>query len=127
MNEVHGPGLVRSGGHPTVVPQLRLHPALGHLVAKLQPQLLVKTIDPLWIDRPSVSAQQDVDPAISVPYSRLADLLDALLQLGLRATLRLLDVKSPIDPEGGAGTPGRHLPIAANRVDKLPLARRPQS
>lgn len=41
-------------------PQLRLDPALGYLVAELQLHLLAKAIDSLWINRPSVTLEQDV-------------------------------------------------------------------
>ena len=49
VDEVHRPGLIAARGRHTVLAQLRLHPAAGHLVAQLQPQLLVKAVAPLWI------------------------------------------------------------------------------
>jgi hypothetical protein len=44
--------------------------------------------------------QQDVDAAISVSHPRLADVLDPVLESGLVASLRLVDVKRAIDPKG---------------------------
>src|SRR3546814_12940532 len=38
VNEVHRPHIVRSDRRSTVLPQLRLHPPLGGLVAQLQAQ-----------------------------------------------------------------------------------------
>ena len=69
VNEVHGPGLVRSGGRPTIVPQLRLHPALWHVVPQLQSQFHVKTIDPLRIDRPLTLPPSSLEfvPAVGWP------------------------------------------------------------
>jgi hypothetical protein len=50
-----------------------------------------------------------------------------MLEVGLVAALRLVDVKCTINLEGRAGTPDRYLPVAAQLVDKFALAARLQS
>lgn len=107
MDEIHGPGLVAPRRWTTVITQLRLHPALRHLVPQLKAQVLVKAIDTLRIDRPTLPPQQDVHAAIAIAHACLADLLDPLVQLGLRAPLRLVGIERTIDRQGGTGTPGR--------------------
>jgi hypothetical protein len=41
-----------------------------------------------------------MDATISVAHPRLADAFDPLFEIGLVAALRLVDVKSAIDPKG---------------------------
>lgn len=52
VDEVHGPDLIRPCRPATIVAQLRLDPVLGRPVPELEAQLLVKSVDPLWIERP---------------------------------------------------------------------------
>lgn len=77
-------------------------------------------------DQPS-PPQQYVDSPVTVAHPGLADAFDAMLEVGLVAALRLIDVKCTINPEGRAGTPDRDLPVAAQLVDKFALAARLQS
>ena len=127
VHEVHRPGLVDLHGGPAVFPQLRLHPALGYLVPELQAHLLVKSIDPLRVHRPAVTLQQDMHAPISVTDTGLANLLDAIPEVSLAAALRLVDIERSIDPERGAGTPRRNLPIAPHLVHQFALAGRLQN
>src|SRR5690606_8305645 len=76
MNEIHCPDLVGMGCVLPVFSELRLHTALGHLVAELQAHLLVKAIDPLRVDRPSIPPEQDMDTPVAIANPRLADVLD---------------------------------------------------
>lgn len=100
---------------------------LGVFVAQLQIQRLVETIDAFRIDRPAVTPQQDMHTPVAVPHARLADLFDPLFECGLTATLRLVDIECPINPEGGTGAPDRYLPIASHLVHQFAFAGRPQS
>lgn len=127
MDKIHRPSLVAVCCRTAVLSQLRLDPPLGDLVPQLQSQLLVKTINPLGIDRPAVTPQKHVNAPVAVADAGLADLLDPMLELGLRAAPRPVDIERSVDAQGRAGTPDRHLPLAAHPVDKLPLHRRPQS
>ena len=96
-------------------------------VAQLQPQLLVKAIDPLRMDRPAIPLQQNMNPTIAVADPGLADLLDPVFEVSLLAPLGLVDVKRPIDPQRPAGAPRRNFPVAPHAIHKLALARRFQS
>jgi hypothetical protein len=93
----HRPGLVDLHGGLPVLAQLRLHPALGCLVPELQAHLFVKAIDPLRFHRPAIPLQQDMHATIPVADTGLADLLDAVLEIGLTAAPRLGDMERPID------------------------------
>jgi hypothetical protein len=66
-----------------------------------------------------------VHTPIAIPDTRLTDLLDPLLEIGLAAALGLVDIKRSIDPEGRTGAPDRNLPVAPKLVDKFTLAGRP--
>jgi hypothetical protein len=68
-----------------------------------------------------------MDSAIFVSHPRLADVLDPVLESGLVATLRLVDIKCSIDPKGRTGAPDRDFPVTSNPVNKLAFAARPQS
>ena len=114
-------------GRLAILTQLRLDPTLRRLVAQLQAQLFVKSIDPLRIDDPAVTAQQNMHAPVALPHAGLADLFDSMLEVGLAAALGLVDVERSIDPKGGASSPDRDLPIASQSVDKFALAGRPQS
>jgi hypothetical protein len=50
--------------------------------------------------------------SVAVAHACLADFLDPLLQLGLTAALRLVDIERTVDPQRRTGAPGRHLPFA---------------
>lgn len=78
MNEVHGPGFVGPDRRTAVIPELRLHPPLRHLVPQLKAQLLVKLVDPLGVDLPALASQQYMDTAVAVAHARHGNLLDAL-------------------------------------------------
>ncbi len=125
MNEVHGPDMVGMGGFRAIRPQLRLDPSFGNLVAELEVHLLVKAIDSLRIDGPPVALEQDMNTTITVTHSRLADVPDLQLQLGLLAAPGLVDIKRPIDLQYRTCAPDRDLPVHFDRVDKLALAGRP--
>jgi hypothetical protein len=89
---------------------------------------LGKSVDAFDIDRPAISPQQHVDAPATVAHPGLADAFDAMLEVGLVAALRLVDVKCTINLEGRAGTPDRYLPVTAQQlVDKFALAARLQS
>ena len=92
LDEVYVPGLVAARHRTTVVPQLRLDPALERLITQLQVQVSVKAIDPLRIDRPALPAQQDVLAAIPISHAGLTECFDPLAQLRRRATLRLVGI-----------------------------------
>lgn len=53
--------------------QLGFHPAFRRLVTQLQPYLLVKTIDPLPIDIPALTLQQNTNTPVALAYPRLRD------------------------------------------------------
>jgi hypothetical protein len=110
-----------------VLTQLGLDPPLRCLVAQLQTQLLVKTIDSLGVHGPSLPAQQHMDTPISVTDTRRRDLLDPLLQGSLIAALRLVVIERGVDPKTGTGAPDRHLPVLADLIDKTAAASRLQS
>lgn len=69
----------RMGRFRAVGSQLSLDPTLGNLVAELEVHLLVKTIDSLRINRPSITPEQDMDATITVAHARLADVPDLQL------------------------------------------------
>lgn len=71
VHEVHRLYLIRPCGWAPILPQLRLDPALRCFVAELKPQLLVKTIDPLRIDIPTLPSEQHMNPPEAVAHSRL--------------------------------------------------------
>jgi hypothetical protein len=127
VHEVHRPRLVRLDRRTTILPQLRLHAPLGHLVAQLQAQLLVEPVDPLGVDDPALAPQQHVDAAIAVAHPRLGDLLDPLHESGLRAALALVVVGRRLRPQHAAGPTDRNLPGAADLIDQPAPARRPYS
>jgi len=85
MDEVHGPNIIHAGGRAAVFPQLRLHPALGRLVAELEAQLVVNPVGSLHVDLPAFTAKKNVDAAIAIADARLADLTDAGFDAGLLA------------------------------------------
>ena len=68
-----------------------------------------------------------MNASIAIAHARLADALDPLLEIGLIASLRLVDVERAVDPQGRAGSPDRYLPFAAQFVDKFAFASRPQN
>lgn len=100
MHEVHRPCLVDLDRVGAVLAQLRLHAPFGNLVAQLQAHLLVQAIDPLRIDRPAVAPQQNMDAPVAVTDACLADISNALLQVGLAAPLGLVDIERSVDPKG---------------------------
>ena len=125
--EVHRPDMVRMGRLRAVGSKLRLDPTLRNLVAELEVHLLVKTIDSLRINRPSITPEQDMDATITVAYARLADVPNLQLQFGLLATFGLVDIERPVNLQHRAYTPDRNLPVRLDCVDKPALAGRPQS
>lgn len=127
MNEIHRQDMVGMGRLRAVSPQLRLDPALGNLVAKLEVHLLVTTIDSLRVYGPAFTLDEDMHTPVAVAYPRLADILDLQLQLGLLATPGLADIERPVDFQHRAYTPDRNLPVRLDHVDKLALTGRPQS
>lgn len=90
MHKIHRPDMVGTGGCSPVRTQLCLHPPLGHLVAQLKVHLLVKAIDSLLIDRPSIPLEQDMYAAVSIPDARLANIPDPQLQFSVLAAFRLV-------------------------------------
>lgn len=64
---------------------------------------------------------------IAIPDTRLADVLDPQLQFSLLATLRLVNIKGPVDLQRRASPARRYLPVAYDPVHKFPLAGRLQS
>ena len=83
MNEVHGPGLVRSGGRLPIFAQLRLDPALRCLVAQLQAHFAVQPVNRLRVDPPPLTTQQHMDTTIAVAHAGGGDLPDAFDQISL--------------------------------------------
>lgn len=83
MDEVHGPNIVHAEGRAAAFPQLRLHPALGRLVAELEPQLIVNPVRSFHVYLPPLTAKKNVDPAVSIANTRLADLTDTGFNAGL--------------------------------------------
>lgn len=127
MNEIHCPNLIGMSCLRAVSVKLGFDATLGNLIAKLEIHLLVKTINSLCINGPSVALEQDVNTAVAIAHPRLADVLDPQLQSGLLAASGLVDIKRPIDLQYRTGASDRDLPVCLDRVDKLAFASRPQS
>src|SRR3546814_12371827 len=68
-----------------------------------------------------------MDTAIAVPYPRLRDLFDPLLEVGLIGALATIVVAGSFRPEHAAGPADADLPCAANIIDQLAPPIRPQS
>jgi len=67
---------VREGGRAAAFLQLRLHPAPGRLVAELQNQFVVNPLRSLHVDLRAFPAEKNVDAAIAIADTRLADIAD---------------------------------------------------
>src|ERR1700733_8304346 len=78
-------------------------------------------------ERPTFTAQQDMNAPIAIANPRLANLLDPLFEGSLSGATRLVVVGGRIDQEHAAGSPDRYIPIAAHLINELALADRPQS
>ncbi len=127
MDKVHSPDLIRSRRRTAIVAQLRLDPTLGCLVPELETQLLVKSVDPLWIDIPALAFEQHMNPAIAVTHACLGDLLDPLDEAGLPGPSGAVVIGRTLDWQSAASTTDAHLPGRAHMIDHQPLAGRPQS
>ena len=68
---------VREGGRAAAFLQLRLHPAPGRLVTELQNQFVVNPLRSLHVDLRAFPAEKNVDAAIAIADTRLADIADA--------------------------------------------------
>jgi hypothetical protein len=117
MNEVHRPSLVRMRGHNAVVPQLRLHPALGRFVAQLQAQFTIDAPRLVPAMGAPLAPKQNMNPPIAIAHPRLANLSDPLLEEGLSGATRLVMVGGRIDQEDTACSPDRHIPVATHLID----------
>jgi hypothetical protein len=67
---------IRTDGLGAVIAQLRFHPALAYHIPELHPQLPVNAIDFLDVDTPPLAAQKDMNPSVTIPDTRFADLSD---------------------------------------------------
>ena len=83
MDKVHRPCLVDLNSISAVISELCPHSAFGNLIPQLQTHFLIKAINPFWVDLPSITFEQDVDTSITVTHTRLANISDLDLQIGL--------------------------------------------
>lgn len=68
-----------------------------------------------------------MNPSVAIPNAGLANLPDALLQIGLTAPAGFVVVARRVEQKNPAGSPDRHAPVTAYRIHQLALAGRPQS
>ena len=71
--------------------------------------------------------QQNMDTAITVPYPRLRDLFDPLLEVGLIGALANRAEAGSLSPQHAAGSPHAHLPRTEDIIDQLASPIRPRS
>jgi hypothetical protein len=90
----------------------------------LKVHLLVKAIDSLRIDGPSIPLEQDMHAPISIPDACLANVSDPQLQFSLLAAFRLVDIKRPVDLQNSTGPACGYVPVGPDLVDKRTLAGR---
>jgi hypothetical protein len=74
---------------------------------------------------PSLATKQNVHAPIPVAYAYRTDILDAPLEAGLIGSTRTVVVGRGVHFQNPAGTPDRHIPFPAHRIDELALATRP--
>jgi hypothetical protein len=77
-NEVHRPALVRLRRQFSIIPKIRLDPALGRLVPQLKVQLILDPMRLFMVDLQAFAAQQHVPPAIAITHARRTNLLKLL-------------------------------------------------
>jgi len=118
---------VREGGRAAAFLQLRLHPAPGRLVAELQNQFVVNPLRSLHVDLRAFPAEKNVDAAIAIADTRLADIADAGFDAGLLAAPGFVVAGRGVHFQHPANPADRHAPTAANRVHQLAFTSRPHS
>ena len=106
MDKVHGPCLVDLNGIFPIVSKLGLHATLRYLIPQLQTHFFVKTINPFRVYLPSFALEQDVNTSIAVTYTRLTNISDLDLQIGLIVPPRLVDIKRSRNTESGTSSSG---------------------
>jgi len=96
-------------------------------LTQLQPHFLVKAINPLGINRPTLAAKKNVYTAIAITYPCLRNLPDPLFESGLITAFGLVMIKRCVNQKRATSSPDRHFPIRPHFINKLTLANRPQS
>ena len=127
MDEVHGPGLVRSRRCLPIASQLRHDPALRCFVAQLQAILAVKSVHPFGIHRPAFTAQQHVNAPITVTNTGPGDLLDPFGQFSLPGSTGAVVAGRSFDRQCAASSSNAYPPGRSRKAHQLTLPGRLQS
>lgn len=73
------------------------------------------------VDQPTVAAQQHMHTPVAITNSRLEDIPDAFLKIGLPTPARLVVIGRCVNQKDPAGPPDRHIPFTACCVHQLAL------
>jgi hypothetical protein len=76
-DKVHRPQLVRPGRRGLPFPVGGADATTRTLETQVKPFFAIEAIDPLVIDQPALTPQQDVDPEIAIAHPRLGQIADA--------------------------------------------------
>ena len=83
----------------------------------------IEPVHALGVHQPALATEQHVNAPVAIAHASLRDLLDPLLETGLRRTAGLVVVARWVDAHVAAGAANDHLPDRPNVIDKLPLQR----
>jgi hypothetical protein len=108
-----------------ILAQFGFHTPFRCLVPQLQPHLLVKTVNPLRINMPALSAEQDVNAAIAITHSGFCNLFDTFLQIGLIIAAGPIVITGSLGHQHTTSTPDTDIPDGPKVIDQFTAASRP--
>jgi hypothetical protein len=92
---------------------------------QIKPFLAIKPVDPLVIDLPALSAQEDTDSFISIAHSDCSDLADLHPKNGLLVSSALVSVGGTSEAKNNACTAFTHAVAFLEMIDQGSFSGRP--